>query len=132
MTSYNGANAQTEIRQLLKKINEAWVNGHPEELEEYFHEDMVIAQSGLQAQGTGKKACVDSYKEFITHASILGLKESDHHIGVWGDTAVASYKFELEYEINGAKHHDSGVDLFIFTRQRGNWRAVWRTILPLP
>lgn len=132
MTSYNGANAQKVIRQLLKKINEAWVNGRSEELEEYFHEDIVIAQAGLQPRGTGKKACVDSYKEFIRHANILGLKESDHYIGVWGDTAVASYKFEIDYEINGAEHHDSGVDLFVFARQRGNWRAVWRTILPLP
>jgi hypothetical protein len=28
------------------------------------------------------------------------------------------------------EHHDEGHDLFVFTRERGKWFAVWRTIIP--
>jgi ketosteroid isomerase-like protein len=121
-----------EIRRILKNITAAWAGGHPGKLQEYFHDDMVIAQPGLGVRGRGKRACVDSYRQFIGQATIRGIKECDHHIDAWGDTAVASYRFEIDYRMGGQEHHDSGVDLFVFIRQEGTWLAVWRTILPLP
>jgi uncharacterized protein (TIGR02246 family) len=124
--------AREEIRHLVKSINDAWVAGHLEELESYFHQDMVIAQPGSGARGTGRQACVDSYREFTSHAIVGELKESNHHIDIWGDTAVVSYRFELDYQMSGQEHHDSGVDLFVFARKNGRWLAVWRAILPLP
>jgi hypothetical protein len=132
MTSDNEGNAQVEILQLLKKINEAWVHNRPEELEEYFHEDMVIARPGFRGGGRGKDVCVQSYRDFISHATVREVQESNHQIDVWDDTAVASYRFEMHYQINEEEHHDSGVDLFVFARQKGTWRAVWRTIVPWP
>ncbi len=120
------------IRRLLKNINQAWTGGHPERLDHYFHEQMIIAQPGAGVLGRGRKACVDSYRRFTGQAVIRKVKESDHHIEVWGDTAVASYRFEIDYQMGGQEHHDSGVDLFVFTRQNSKWLAVWRTILPLP
>lgn len=123
-------NAREEIRKLLGNISNAWIKGRPEELEEYFHEEMVIAGPGFKGGGRGKSECIKSYKDFITHAAIQNVKESDLMIDVWGDTAVASYRFEMDYEIGGERHHDAGHDLFVFTRERGKWLAVWRTIIP--
>ena len=48
-------NVREEIQQLLKNINAAWVKGCPEDLEEYFHEDMVIFDPGFGRRGIGKK-----------------------------------------------------------------------------
>ena len=124
--------AHEEIRQLLRSISDAWSKGHPEELEEYFHENMLIVQPGSQGGGRGKRECVDSYKDFVSHATIREFKESDQTIDVWGDTAVASYKFEMAYEMRGEVHKDSGYDLFVFSREKGKWLVVWRTILPVP
>ena len=31
-----------EIRQLMKKINQAWLQGRPQELKAYFHPDISI------------------------------------------------------------------------------------------
>ena len=121
-----------EIRQILKDINEAWTKGNTDDLNKYFHEDMIIAQPGFGIHGDGRNACVDSYKEFAGMASVQGLRESEHIVLVWGDTAVASYRFDIEYELDGQSHQDAGYDLFVFTRQDGNWLAVWRTILPVP
>jgi ketosteroid isomerase-like protein len=121
-----------EIRRILKSINEAWTKGRAEDLDKYFHEDMVIAQPGFGIRGEGKRACVDSYREFAGMASIQSLKESQHVVLVWGNTAVASYRFEIEYELDGQAHQDAGYDLFVFARENGDWLAVWRTILPPP
>jgi ketosteroid isomerase-like protein len=121
-----------EIRQLLASINAAWTGGRVDDLSLYFHEDMIIAQPGFGVRGEGRSACVESYKEFTAMAEIKDLRESEHVVLVWGDTAVASYKFEVEYEMEGRVHHDTGYDLFVFTRESGTWLAVWRTILPVP
>jgi len=130
MASEIGQNTREEIRKLLGNISDTWIKGRPEELEEYFHEEMVIAGPGFKGGGRGKTECVQSYKDFVTHAAIRNVKESDHLIDVWGDTAVASYRFEIDYELNGQEHHDVGHDLFVFARQEEKWLAVWRTVIP--
>jgi len=121
-----------EIVDILRAINAAWVKGETDELKRYFHEDMIIARPGFGIHGEGRKACVDSYREFAGMANIQKLSESQRVVLVWGDTAVASYKFDIDYEIDGQSHQDAGYDLFVFTRRKGTWLAVWRTVLPVP
>jgi ketosteroid isomerase-like protein len=121
-----------EIRQILKDINRAWTGGNPDELNQHFHDDMIIAQPGFGIRGEGRNACVESYKQFAGMANVQNLKESEMVILVWGDTAVASYRFDIEYELEGQSHQDAGYDLFVLARQGGKWLAVWRTILPVP
>ena len=121
-----------QIVHILKEINRAWTGGNADELGKYFHEDMIIAQPGFGIRGEGRTACVDSYKDFAGIARIQALRESGHVVLVWGDTAVASYKFDVEYEMDGQPHRDAGYDVFVFARQGGAWLAVWRTILPVP
>ncbi|UCE19548.1 MAG: nuclear transport factor 2 family protein [Gemmatimonadota bacterium] len=122
--------AREEIRQILKRINGAWMNGHPERLQDYFHDDMVISQLGIGRIGIGRQACIQSYEDFINRAVVKKITESDHTIDVWRDTAVASYTYEIDYEMNGEEHSDSGQDVFVFIRDEGNWLAVWRTLVP--
>ncbi len=45
MVSAVERNDREELRLLLSKINEAWLKGRPEELNEYFHSDMVIKRN---------------------------------------------------------------------------------------
>jgi len=52
-------------------------------------------------------------------------------IDVVGQTAVASYVFDIRYELEGVAYQESGRDLFVFSREQTTWRAVWRTMLPL-
>ncbi len=60
------------------------------------------------------------------------FKESDPDIDLWGNTAVATYSWEITYEMNGQNYHESGQDLFVLTRDEDGWRAVWWAILPSP
>ncbi|MHC4816820.1 MAG: nuclear transport factor 2 family protein, partial [Planctomycetota bacterium] len=54
----------------------------------------------------------------------------DHAVRVFGDTAVASYRFGVQYEHAGRQHDETGGELMVFARQEGGWRAVWRMRLP--
>jgi ketosteroid isomerase-like protein len=120
------------IRGLLKSINEAWVQGRAEELAEYFHADMVIVAPGFQGVEKGRAACINSYRDFVSQAKVHEYTESDATVDVWGDTGVATYRFHIVYDMGGATYRESGWDIFVFGREGGTWRAVWRTLVVAP
>ncbi|MFQ5584944.1 MAG: nuclear transport factor 2 family protein [Calditrichia bacterium] len=128
MTTRINENAREKIRELLKNITAAWINGCPEDLEKYFFEDMAIIQSNLQPLGEGRESCIDSYLDFLEQAKILEYRESDHKILLWGDTALAGYSFEIRYEMNHQIYHESGRDVFGFLCRDRKWGAVWRML----
>lgn len=120
------------IAHLLTTINDAWRQGRHEELGQVFAENMVIEKPGFTERIEGREACAESYGHFMDHATVLHFEAADPVIDVWGDTALASYRFEIEYKAAGPVHRDAGRDVFVFARQENQWRAVWRTIVPLP
>jgi ketosteroid isomerase-like protein len=124
--------AKEEIRTLLQKISEAWFKGDPDDLMQYFHEDLVIMSPDLQRMGEGKTACIQSYKDFIAQAVIHEYKEYDYTIDVWGDTAVSTYAFDMTYEIKGQMTRETGHDIFVYNREGKKWLVVWRMVIPAP
>jgi len=122
---------QQEIWRILRSLNQAWVNGQPEQIANSLHPDVVFVGPDLQKRMQGREACVASYQEFCCQAAIRNFSESEPAIDVCGNTAVAIYGFEIRYEMNQQTFQETGRDLFVFTREAGEWRAVWRTILGL-
>jgi ketosteroid isomerase-like protein len=120
------------IRSLLQRINAAWLHGETDNLLDLFHDNMVIAVPGSTERAEGKQVCAASYRDFRQQATILAYQEADPEINVWGDTAVATYRYVMDYEIGGDLQHDHGQDVFVFARGPEGWRAVWRTLVPLP
>ena len=130
MTSTAGKNHKEEIHQLLKKITSLWTGGHPEKLKEYFHEKMMIVSPDFQVMGDGREACIKSYEDFMSQAILHDYRESDPEIYMWGNTAIASYKYEIAWEMDGKSYRESDRDLFVFSNELGKWLAVWRTLIP--
>jgi uncharacterized protein (TIGR02246 family) len=132
MTSAEHSKDREAVRSLIQRINDAWRQGRLEELADYFHPDIVLVFPGFSGRGEGRAACVQSYVDFLGSATVHEYTESDHHIDVWGDTAVASYRFVMAWEMGGKHYREAGHDLFVFSRDQGQWRAVWRTLQSAP
>ena len=120
------------IRALISAINKAWTDGRPEALAEYFHDRMVIVAPGFRQRVDGRDACVQSYADFVARATIKGYSEEEATVDLWGDTALATYRFALAWEMDDQPYYEAGRDLFVLQREHGRWQAVWRTILPAP
>ena len=118
------------IAGLVRQINAAWTQGQPERLQAYFHEAMVIVPPGFQDRVEGRSACVESYREFVQSATVQRYHESSPDIDIVGDTAVATYRFEIVYTIDTTDFQEAGRDVFVFARSAGTWLAVWRTVIP--
>lgn len=127
MTSDNNI---SEIKDLIAKINGAWLAGRPAEMAAYFHDQIVIAQPGFAAHAHGKDVCIASYEKFVAAVTIANYHEHDHVVNVWGDTAVASYAFDISYEIETDPYRDTGRDVLVFAKVNGQWKVVWRTLIP--
>ncbi len=123
-----------QVRLLLQRINDAWLHGPadeiPRKLEECFHDEIAMRGPEFQELAGGKAACAKSYQDFLQLAKIQKCTLAEPQIHVTGDTAVATYSWNMTYELNGQSYTEAGHDLFVFTRQEGKWLAVWRALLP--
>lgn len=130
MTSSDETRDTEEIWQLVQRMNDAWAKpGGPEDLASFFREDIVMVRPDFAQRTEGRDACVASYEDFCKQAAILDLKLSNPGIDVFGDTAIATYAWEIAYEMGGERFNDTGRDIFIFVRENGRWQAVWRTMI---
>lgn len=121
--------SREQILKVIHELNNAWATGHPEELAKFFREDIVMVNPDFTGRSEGRDACIAGYAEFCSQATIHGVAIGEPGIDVFDDTAVTTYSYEVDYEMGGQRFKDKGRDLFVFVREDGTWRAVWRTMI---
>lgn len=120
------------VLEAIHQINHAWLDGRASDMAPLVHEFVVVVLPGFSGRVIGRDAFVASYADFASEARVSAYDESEHVVDVFGDTAVVSYRYEIEYELDGEPQHDTGRDLFVFARgdNDDHWRVVWRTLVP--
>lgn len=132
MESVSLSEDRAAISELVKKINGAWRSHQTGALDELFHEDMAIVGPGFVPFAKGRRACVASYEDFLRSAVVHDYSETAPQVEIWGDTAMATYGWEMTYALEGQTHKETGHDAIFFARSGGRWRAVWRAMMPSP
>lgn len=123
--------AHEEIWQIVKEINDSWVLGRPENLDNYFHKEIVFVAPGFSQRIEGRTACVDSFRDFCANAKVRSFKPADPAIDICKETAIATYSFKVEYDMKNETFDEGGRDVWVFIRDKNRWLAVWRTIIPV-
>lgn len=77
-----------------------------------------------------RAACVASYEDFLSKAHVERFESSGFHVDVSGNTATASYRWEVGYEIDGAHAVDRGRDVLVLRQTDNGWVVCWRAMLP--
>ena len=113
----------------LLKIHLAWLEGRPQELEALFHPSFTMVFPGWSGRAD-RDEVIAGFVDFCGNALVHEYREGDSEIDVTGDTAVASFVYEMVYERAGQRSRASGRDLWVFAHQGGGvWLAIWRTML---
>lgn len=128
MTDQTGIQDAEVIRGILEEINTAWTAGRAADLAPYFHPDIVLVAPGFAQRTAGRDACIQSFADFSQNATVQDFTTADFFIDHWGDTAVATYRYDITYTMKDTQFHDTGTDLYVFQRNGGGWQAVWRTM----
>jgi Domain of unknown function (DUF4440) len=114
---------------LMRRINRTWLEGRPRDLLPLLHPEIVLAIPGGPGRVQGREVLVKGFVDFCENARVHAYEEHDFRVEVIGATAVASYAFIMMYERDGHGYRSTGTDLWVFTREGGEWLAAWRTML---
>lgn len=116
------------VARVLDSINQAWQVGRWSDLEACFHEDIVMALPGFTGRSRGAPELLAGIQDFTETTRLDRFGEKDREIDVIGDTAVATFTFEIVYERQGEVYAGTGRDLWVFQRRDDEWLAVWRAM----
>jgi ketosteroid isomerase-like protein len=124
--------AVADVYDVLSNISEAWQLRQYDKLASHFDPDMTIVSPGFERRVQGRAACVDSYREFMDRATIERYEEAVPVVDVWGDTAVATYRWEMAWTAEGTADDEAGHDIVVLRRSSRDgveaWRVVWRAV----
>lgn len=123
---------ENDILEFIKKMNECWTKGNPQELENYFHQSMVAITPTDKKRLDGKTACVNGWSAFAKNTKINLWKEYDHKIQIYGNTVVVTYYFDINFEMGNQKINMSGRDMVTLVNENGKWWAVADQFSPFP
>ena len=115
---------QQEIWRTVRAMNDAWTQGNPDGLAQYFHRDMVAICATERLRLEDGAACIAGWKGFAEAATIHSWEERDPLIRVYGDAAVVAYYFDMSFDMDGRTIEMSGRDMFFFVKEDGRWQAV--------
>jgi hypothetical protein len=113
----------------VQRLNEAWRTNRLERLPALFHEQAVIVDATHQRLATGRAACVESYRAFVSSATIEAYSEEAPTVTLFGQTAVVSYPFRIRYTISGQGYEETGSDCLVLTHEPSGWLVVWRQLV---
>ncbi|MRR56649.1 MAG: DUF4440 domain-containing protein [Deltaproteobacteria bacterium] len=123
---------EKEVWSTLRAMNDTWTKGRPEELQHYFHRNIVAFAATEHSRLDGASACLASWIEFATKVNIHRWEEKDPVIHVYGDSAVVAYYFDMSFDVSGKMTNIGGRDTFFFVRENGKWLAVADHFSPYP
>jgi hypothetical protein len=115
----------------MQQINNCWYKGQPEQLANYFHDNIVFNSPDLKQQFTGKDICIQSYVDFLSNSTVLLYHETNPIVHVFDNTAIITYDFEMQYEQKDKVYHETATHIMIFSKQQNSWKAVWRNLTNL-
>lgn len=124
---------RARIRAVLKTINDAWSRGTPEALpsavRDCFHDKVIFRGPDFRVVASGPEAAIASFVEFMRAAQIDRCRISDPDIDLAGDTAIATFKWQMSYHLNGDGHDEAGFEIDVLTRGDDHrWLVRWRTL----
>ena len=121
----------TEVREAVQSINAFWLSGRVGRLRELVDENVVMVGAQFAERYQGAQALVDSFQAFVRNAQVQHFAASEHTVDVWGDAAMATFRFEMRYVHAGVTFEDVGRELWMFAKRNGCWRLTWRHQVPI-
>ena len=113
----------------IRRINRVWLDGQVEDLGPLVHPEIVMVFPGFTGRMQGRHEFLAGFRDFCENAKIHEFRDHGHQSDIAGNTAVATFQYEMVYERSGERYRSTGRDLWVFQSQGDAWIAVWRTML---
>jgi len=117
-----------EVISTVKEINRAWFSARWDDLATLLDPGVIFSSPDSLGRAEGRDACIASYQEFLTQATIGWFQDHEWQVDLNGNVAVASYRFEISYEMGGTMLSEGGRDIWVLRLDEVGWTGIWRTI----
>jgi len=118
---------QEQIWKVIQEMNRKWtVENNADELNRYFHKDMVAITPTDQKIIEGGANCVAGWKNFSENTKIHFWKESEPKIQVYGNGkfSIVTYYFDMSFTMDGQTIQMKGRDMFSLAKENNKWWIV--------
>jgi ketosteroid isomerase-like protein len=119
-----------EIESFVERLNDSWLNDKLENMDMFFHKQVVMLQPGTNKKVIGREAMIDSYREFVESSEVSDFRTKDLAIDVFEDTAVVFYTFRIKYRVETTNYDEDGSETLVLHRHNDRWLIVWRMQMP--
>lgn len=122
--------AITTIKCILKDTNKAWSSGRPEDLNQYFHDSIIIVSPDMKILGAGKELCIQSYIDFLNRATDIHFHDHEPEVHIFENTAIVFYTYDISWQVDGKQFQETGKELYVLNKLKGQWLIVMRQLMP--
>ena len=123
MSSTNGPGSQIEIEQLLREMNDEWVQAlvrnDGDTLDRIMAEDFQFA---YPMEGDDKAQFIGDVASGDIRVEILGRENVS--VRIWGDTAALTCKDSTKWYYHGRDFSGHYKVINIYARRTGEWKLV--------
>ncbi len=123
---------ENQVWTLIQTMNKCWTEGDPNDLNNFFHDNMVAITPTDKERLEGKDACVKGWSAFAQNTKIHFYKETNPKIDIYGDTAIVTYYYDMSFDMAGQTINTGGRDMMILVNENGEWRVVANQFSPFP
>ena len=60
---------------------------------------------------------------------MYNLTENNIIVDVFGDTAMATIEYNIDYEINNKRYLEDGKEVMAFIKKKNKWLLHWRMLI---
>ncbi len=124
--------SEGEVWKTVEALNRCWTEGRPQDLRAYFHSRMVAITPADRLPLVGAEVCLAGWTQYAQTVKILSWKTRDSRVTVFGETAVVTYLYEMECELDGRPFRPQGRDMMVLIKEDDRWRVIADQFSPYP
>lgn len=114
--------------QFARDLNFAWYEGRYDDLERYYHPDVVMSVPGCLQPVVGRAAMLETYREFAEAVKVHAFSINQMEVFAYDGVELCHLDFEVDYETSDGRFQEQGRDVYVIKENaHGEKRVVWRT-----
>ena len=110
----------------VNELNQAWQDRQFQAIAHLYHPSAVLLPPDAGAAIVGRDAVLASYDDFAA-AELVEFAIEGFDTFEFGDTGVCHMRFEIEYVLDGSRHHERGLEIYVIADVTSKPQIIWRS-----
>ena len=110
----------------VNALNQAWQDRQLHVVADLYHPDVVLLPPDAGTPIVGREAVLASYDDFAA-AELLDFRVEGFDTFEFGDTGVCHMRFQIEYVLDGSRHCERGLEVYVIADVGGTPQIIWRS-----